>query len=72
MNWNLQGAGKSHTVSCILESALIKDPRIGSISSQLATLVYVQSETHKAFAKTFRLDLTTMKKAAANHRRLRL
>ncbi|KAH7101544.1 hypothetical protein BKA62DRAFT_179305 [Auriculariales sp. MPI-PUGE-AT-0066] len=36
----VQGAGKSHTVSCILESALIPDPRIGSLPEPLAALVF--------------------------------
>ncbi|KIY48600.1 P-loop containing nucleoside triphosphate hydrolase protein, partial [Fistulina hepatica ATCC 64428] len=36
----VQGAGKSHTLSCILESALIKDDRIGTQSHALAALAF--------------------------------
>ncbi|KAK7035580.1 p-loop containing nucleoside triphosphate hydrolase protein [Favolaschia claudopus] len=36
----VQGAGKSHTVSCLLESALIKDPRIGTLPEPLSALVF--------------------------------
>ncbi|KAJ7773964.1 hypothetical protein B0H16DRAFT_1510550 [Mycena metata] len=36
----VQGAGKSHTVSCILESALIQDSRIGQLPEPLSALVF--------------------------------
>ncbi|KAJ7289824.1 hypothetical protein C8J57DRAFT_1706489 [Mycena rebaudengoi] len=36
----VQGAGKSHTVSCILESALIADPRVGKLPEPLSALVF--------------------------------
>ncbi|KAK7052655.1 p-loop containing nucleoside triphosphate hydrolase protein [Favolaschia claudopus] len=36
----VQGAGKSHTVSCLLESALIQDPRIGTLPEPLSALVF--------------------------------
>ncbi|KAJ7041472.1 hypothetical protein C8F04DRAFT_994581 [Mycena alexandri] len=36
----VQGAGKSHTVSCILECALIQDSRIGQLPEPLSGLVF--------------------------------
>lgn len=36
----VQGSGKSHSVSLILESMLIKDPRIGPLSSPLSAAVF--------------------------------
>ncbi|EJD43831.1 hypothetical protein AURDEDRAFT_65958 [Auricularia subglabra TFB-10046 SS5] len=36
----VQGAGKSHTVSCILENALLPDSRIGNLPQPLAALVF--------------------------------
>ncbi|KAJ7085504.1 hypothetical protein B0H15DRAFT_377382 [Mycena belliarum] len=36
----VQGAGKSHTVSCILESALIPDRHIGKLPAPLSALVF--------------------------------
>ncbi|KAG8838023.1 hypothetical protein FRB91_007811, partial [Serendipita sp. 411] len=36
----VQGSGKSHTVSCIMESALITDPRVGTLPAPLATVVF--------------------------------
>ncbi|KAJ7124629.1 hypothetical protein C8R43DRAFT_1240942 [Mycena crocata] len=36
----VQGSGKSHTVSCILESALIADSRIGQLPEPLSALVF--------------------------------
>ncbi|KZV91508.1 hypothetical protein EXIGLDRAFT_648219 [Exidia glandulosa HHB12029] len=36
----VQGAGKSHTVSCILENALLQDERIGNLPQPLAALVF--------------------------------
>ncbi|KAJ7318411.1 hypothetical protein DFH08DRAFT_1036677 [Mycena albidolilacea] len=36
----VQGSGKSHTVSCILESALIGDSRIGKLPEPLSALVF--------------------------------
>ncbi|EJD43832.1 hypothetical protein AURDEDRAFT_185401 [Auricularia subglabra TFB-10046 SS5] len=36
----VQGAGKSHTVSCILENALLADRRIGNLPQPLAALVF--------------------------------
>lgn len=35
-----QGSGKSHTLSCILESCLMTDPRIGTLKSPLAGLMF--------------------------------
>ena len=37
MSW--QGSGKSHTVSCLLESSLIQDKRIGTQPESLAAVV---------------------------------
>lgn len=37
-----QGSGKSHTVSCILENALLQDERIGNLPQPLAALVYAR------------------------------
>ncbi|KAJ7360776.1 hypothetical protein DFH08DRAFT_1073958 [Mycena albidolilacea] len=36
----VQGSGKSHTVSCILESALIADSRVGRLPEPLSALVF--------------------------------
>ncbi|KAJ7449422.1 hypothetical protein B0H11DRAFT_2078649 [Mycena galericulata] len=36
----VQGSGKSHTVSCLLESTLIADPRIGQLPEPLSALVF--------------------------------
>ncbi|KAJ7077010.1 hypothetical protein B0H15DRAFT_862818 [Mycena belliarum] len=36
----IQGSGKSHTVSCLLECALISDTRIGSLPEPLSALVF--------------------------------
>ncbi|KAJ7318410.1 hypothetical protein DFH08DRAFT_1086620 [Mycena albidolilacea] len=36
----VQGSGKSHTVSCLLESALIGDSRIGKLPEPLSALVF--------------------------------
>ncbi|KAH7101551.1 P-loop containing nucleoside triphosphate hydrolase protein [Auriculariales sp. MPI-PUGE-AT-0066] len=36
----VQGSGKSHTVSCLLENALVKDARTGNLSQPLAALVF--------------------------------
>ncbi|KAG8764562.1 hypothetical protein FRC15_007546 [Serendipita sp. 397] len=36
----VQGSGKSYTVSCIMESALMNDPRVGSLPAPLATVVF--------------------------------
>ncbi|KAH7101552.1 hypothetical protein BKA62DRAFT_179537 [Auriculariales sp. MPI-PUGE-AT-0066] len=36
----VQGSGKSHTVSCLLENALVVDPRIGNLVDPLAALVF--------------------------------
>ncbi|KAJ7325437.1 hypothetical protein DFH08DRAFT_752550 [Mycena albidolilacea] len=36
----VQGSGKSHTVSCLLESALIGDARIGKLPEPLSALVF--------------------------------
>ncbi|KAJ6565311.1 hypothetical protein DFH09DRAFT_1261660 [Mycena vulgaris] len=36
----VQGSGKSHTVSCLLECALIADPRIGRLPEPLSALVF--------------------------------
>ncbi|KAH7104077.1 P-loop containing nucleoside triphosphate hydrolase protein [Auriculariales sp. MPI-PUGE-AT-0066] len=36
----VQGSGKSHTVSCLLENALVMDPRIGNLPQPLAGLVF--------------------------------
>ncbi|KAF7314608.1 p-loop containing nucleoside triphosphate hydrolase protein [Mycena kentingensis (nom. inval.)] len=36
----VQGSGKSHTVSCMLESALIQDPRIGELPNPLSALLF--------------------------------
>ncbi|KAK7035579.1 p-loop containing nucleoside triphosphate hydrolase protein [Favolaschia claudopus] len=36
----VQGSGKSHTVSCILESALITDSRVGKLPEPLSALVF--------------------------------
>ncbi|KAF8178996.1 hypothetical protein K438DRAFT_1604125, partial [Mycena galopus ATCC 62051] len=36
----VQGAGKSHTVSCLLECALIPDTRIGRLPEPLSALVF--------------------------------
>lgn len=35
-----QGSGKSHTLSCILENALLQTPRLGKLPKQLAGLVF--------------------------------
>ena len=37
----VQGSGKSHTLSCILENALISSSRIGALPEPLAALVCV-------------------------------
>ncbi|KAJ7875723.1 hypothetical protein B0H14DRAFT_3547050, partial [Mycena olivaceomarginata] len=39
----VQGSGKSHTVSCFLECALIADPRVGQLPEPLSALVYVDT-----------------------------
>ncbi|KAF7344954.1 p-loop containing nucleoside triphosphate hydrolase protein [Mycena venus] len=36
----VQGSGKSHTVSCLLECALIADPRVGKLPEPLSALVF--------------------------------
>ncbi|KAJ7430794.1 hypothetical protein B0H11DRAFT_2134212 [Mycena galericulata] len=36
----VQGSGKSHTVSCLLECALIRDSRIGQLPEPLSALVF--------------------------------
>ncbi|KAJ7146727.1 hypothetical protein C8R44DRAFT_17969 [Mycena epipterygia] len=36
----VQGSGKSHTVSCLLESALLADPRVGQLPEPLSALVF--------------------------------
>ncbi|KAJ7817960.1 hypothetical protein B0H13DRAFT_1739258 [Mycena leptocephala] len=36
----VQGSGKSHTVSCILESALIADSRVGRLPEPLSALIF--------------------------------
>ncbi|KAF8179011.1 hypothetical protein K438DRAFT_1462928, partial [Mycena galopus ATCC 62051] len=36
----VQGSGKSYTVSCLLECALIPDPRVGSLPEPLSALVF--------------------------------
>ncbi|KAJ7463035.1 hypothetical protein FB451DRAFT_1495209, partial [Mycena latifolia] len=36
----VQGSGKSHTVSCLLECALIADPRVGQLPEPLSALVF--------------------------------
>jgi hypothetical protein len=36
-----QGSGKSHTTSVMIESCLIKDPRLGTLHAPLSGLVYV-------------------------------
>ncbi|KAF7342598.1 p-loop containing nucleoside triphosphate hydrolase protein [Mycena sanguinolenta] len=36
----VQGSGKSHTVSCLLECALIPDSRVGKLPSPLSALVF--------------------------------
>ncbi|KAJ7675529.1 hypothetical protein B0H17DRAFT_839004, partial [Mycena rosella] len=36
----VQGSGKSHTVSCMLECALIADPRVGQLPEPLSALVF--------------------------------
>ncbi|KAJ7158979.1 hypothetical protein C8R43DRAFT_357208 [Mycena crocata] len=36
----VQGSGKSHTVSCLLECALISDPRVGQLPQPLSALVF--------------------------------
>ncbi|KAJ7462991.1 hypothetical protein FB451DRAFT_1139792 [Mycena latifolia] len=36
----VQGSGKSHTVSCLLECALLADPRIGQLPEPLSALVF--------------------------------
>ncbi|KAF7350680.1 p-loop containing nucleoside triphosphate hydrolase protein [Mycena sanguinolenta] len=36
----VQGSGKSHTVSCFLECALIPDPRVGQLPEPLSALVF--------------------------------
>ncbi|KAJ7791541.1 hypothetical protein B0H14DRAFT_2395547 [Mycena olivaceomarginata] len=36
----VQGSGKSHTVSCFLECALIADPRVGQLPEPLSALVF--------------------------------
>ncbi|KAJ7080294.1 hypothetical protein C8R44DRAFT_70625 [Mycena epipterygia] len=36
----VQGSGKSHTVSCLLESALLTDPRVGQLPEPLSALVF--------------------------------
>ncbi|KAF7373139.1 p-loop containing nucleoside triphosphate hydrolase protein [Mycena sanguinolenta] len=50
-----QGSGKSHTVSCLLECALIPDSRIGKLPEPLSALVCVRftlmSETRVAPAR---------------------
>ncbi|KAG8831139.1 hypothetical protein FRC17_003588, partial [Serendipita sp. 399] len=40
----VQGSGKSHTVSCIMESALIVDRRIGTLPAPLSTVVFHYDE----------------------------
>ncbi|KAJ7679442.1 hypothetical protein DFH06DRAFT_974912 [Mycena polygramma] len=36
----VQGSGKSHTVSCLLECALIRDSRVGQLPAPLSALVF--------------------------------
>ncbi|KAJ7679430.1 hypothetical protein DFH06DRAFT_511250 [Mycena polygramma] len=36
----VQGSGKSHTVSCLLECALIRDSRVGQLPDPLSALVF--------------------------------
>ncbi|KAJ7753541.1 hypothetical protein B0H16DRAFT_1886945 [Mycena metata] len=36
----VQGSGKSHTVSCLLECALVADPRVGQLPEPLSALVF--------------------------------
>ncbi|KAJ6504921.1 hypothetical protein DFH09DRAFT_1050942 [Mycena vulgaris] len=36
----VQGSGKSHTVACLLECALIADPRVGRLPEPLSALVF--------------------------------
>ncbi|KAJ6504918.1 hypothetical protein DFH09DRAFT_1375275 [Mycena vulgaris] len=36
----VQGSGKSHTVACLLECALIADPRVGRLPAPLSALVF--------------------------------
>ncbi|KAG8816895.1 hypothetical protein FRC19_011719 [Serendipita sp. 401] len=40
----VQGSGKSHTVSCIMESSLIVDRRIGNLPAPLSTIVFHYDE----------------------------
>ncbi|KAG8782690.1 hypothetical protein FRC19_007403 [Serendipita sp. 401] len=40
----VQGSGKSHTVSCIMESSLIVDRRIGTLPAPLSTIVFHYDE----------------------------
>ncbi|PVF92780.1 hypothetical protein CPB86DRAFT_716798 [Serendipita vermifera] len=40
----VQGSGKSHTVSCILESSLMVDRRIGTLPAPLSTIVFHYDE----------------------------
>jgi hypothetical protein len=37
----LQGSGKSHTTSVLLESVLIRDERLGTLPKPLSAIVYV-------------------------------
>ncbi|PVF91524.1 hypothetical protein CPB86DRAFT_770568 [Serendipita vermifera] len=40
----VQGSGKSHTVSCILESSLMVDRKIGTLPAPLSTIVFHYDE----------------------------
>lgn len=40
----VQGSGKSHTVSCIIEGSLMMDRRIGTLPAPLATVVFHYDE----------------------------
>ncbi|PVF93467.1 hypothetical protein CPB86DRAFT_715372 [Serendipita vermifera] len=40
----VQGSGKSHTVSCILESSLMVDRRVGTLPAPLSTIVFHYDE----------------------------
>ncbi|KAJ4993565.1 hypothetical protein SVAN01_01113 [Stagonosporopsis vannaccii] len=40
----VQGSGKSHTTSCILENSILASPNIGQLESPVSTLVFSYSE----------------------------
>tara|TARA_R110002003_G_scaffold175_10_gene14254 strand:+ start:6236 stop:7012 length:777 start_codon:yes stop_codon:yes gene_type:complete len=40
----IQGSGKSHTTSCILENAVIPSPHLGRLESPVSTLVFSYGE----------------------------